>query len=176
MFFERGYRQLDTSRNYAPGAAGTSEPRLGAVDAGKRFTIDTKASYAGEHPHAKNSIIESVDASIKDLKTSPINVFYLHMPDRSTPFEDTAAGIDEAYKAGNIKQFGISNHTPEEVEEFVRISKEKGYVKPTVYQGQYNAIVRGGEKSLFPVLRKHGIAFYAYRSVSEVILSRGPVL
>jgi aflatoxin B1 aldehyde reductase len=35
-------------------------------------------------------------------------------------------------------------------------------VKPSVYQGQYNTIVRGGEKKLFPLLRKYGIAFYAF--------------
>lgn len=133
------------------------------MDAGKRFTIDTKAAYAGDHPHTKDKIIENVDISVKELKIPQVNVYYLHMPDRTTPFEEAVAGMNEAHKAGKIKQFGISNHSPAEVEEIVKIAEDKGYIKPTVYQGQYNAIVRGGEKDLFPVLRKHGIAFYAYR-------------
>lgn len=37
-----------------------------------------------------------------------------------------------------------------------------GYVKPTVLQGQYNLLARRGEADLLPVLRKHGIAYYAY--------------
>lgn len=165
MFYDRGYRHLDTARGYAPGAPGTSEPRLGAVDAGKRFKIDTKAMPRGEHPHTKEKIIENVDISIKEMRIPQVNIYYLHMPDRTTPFEDTCAGMDEAYKAGKLKQFGVSNHSPEEVEQIVKICEENGYVKPTVYQGQYNPVVRAGEKDLFPVLRKHNIAFYAYRCV-----------
>ncbi|KAI3391937.1 hypothetical protein diail_6607 [Diaporthe ilicicola] len=144
-FYERGYHHIDTARGYAYGAPETSEPRLGAVDAGKRFTIDTKARYTGEHPHTKDKIIENVDISLKELKVPHINVYYLHVPDRTTPLEDAAAGMNEACKAGKIKQFGISNHSPDEVEEIVKICKEKGYLKPTVYQGQYNAITPGGE-------------------------------
>jgi aflatoxin B1 aldehyde reductase len=49
------------------------------------------------------------------------------------------------------------------VQKFVDICEEKGYIKPSVYQGHYNAIVRGGEKELFPLLRKNNIAFFAYR-------------
>lgn len=107
-----------------------------------------------------------MDISVRELKIPQVNVYYLHLPDRTTPFEDAAAGMNEAFKAGKIKQFGVSNHTPEEVDKLVQICEEKGWVKPTVYQGQYNAIVRGGEKDLFPVLRKHNISFFAYRSVS----------
>lgn len=92
-----------------------------------------------------------------------MNVYYLHVPERSTPFEDAHEALDEAHRAGKIKKFGISNHTPEEVEQFIARADTKGLVKPTVYQGQYNALVRGGEKELFPLLRKHGIVFYAYR-------------
>lgn len=113
--------------------------------------------------HSREGILQSVDISVRDLRVPQANIYYLHMPVRTTPLEDTVAGINEAYKAGKFKRFGISNYTPEEVEQIVKICEEKGYVKPTVYQGQYNPIVRGGEKDLFPVLRKHKIAFYAYR-------------
>lgn len=37
-----------------------------------------------------------------------------------------------------------------------------GYVKPSVLQGQYNLFARKGEEELLPVLRKHGISYYAY--------------
>ena len=45
----------------------------------------------------------------------------------------------------------------------MRITKEKGFVQPSVYQGMYNLIARAGEAELFPLLRKHNISFYAYR-------------
>jgi aflatoxin B1 aldehyde reductase len=37
-----------------------------------------------------------------------------------------------------------------------------GYVKPSVLQGQYNLFARKSEEELLPVLRKHGISYYAY--------------
>lgn len=88
---------------------------------------------------------------------------YLHVPDRQTPFEDSAKAINDAFQKGQFKHFGLSNYTAAEVQKFIDIGEEKGYVKPSVFQGHYNAVVRGGEKELFPLLRKHNMAFWAYR-------------
>ena len=56
----------------------------------------------------------------------------------------------------------MSNYTTEEVEQIVKICKERNYVLPSVYQGNYNAITRKNEDTLFPLLRKENISFYAY--------------
>lgn len=166
-FYEHGGRHLDTSRNYSPNARGSSEPRLGAVGAGSRFNIDTKVlGVPGDGPfHTAQQIKSSIDVSVADLKLPDgvkIDIMYLHVPDRETPFEETIEAMNRAYQEGKFKRFGISNYTADEVEKIVAICKDKGYVTPTVYQGQYNPLVRSGEDTLFPVLRKHGIAFYAY--------------
>lgn len=166
-FYERGGRHLDTSRNYSPGAVGSSEPRLGVADAGSRFNIDTKVrGVPGDGPfHTAQQVKESIDGSVADLKLPDgvkIDIMYLHLPDRETPLKETCKAINETYQEGKFKRFGISNYTADEVEQIVAICKNNGYVAPTVYQGQYNPLVRSGEDTLFPVLRKHGIAFYAY--------------
>ena len=44
-------------------------------------------------------------------------------------------------------------------------------MKPTVYQGMYNAITRGVEGELFPCLRRFGIIFYAYNPLAGGVLS-----
>ena len=67
------------------------------------------------------------------------------------------------------RQLGVSNFSPEMVEEMIAIAEAKGFVKPTVYQGQYNLLCRGHEKRLFSILRKHGIAYNAYRSVKPLV-------
>lgn len=41
-------------------------------------------------------------------------------------------------------------------------AKSKGYVLPTVYQGNYNPVARHYDTTLFPLLRELNIAFYAY--------------
>ena len=88
---------------------------------------------------------------------------FLHVPDRQTPFEEAIKAMNEAFQQGKFKHFGLSNYTAQEVQQILDICERNGYVKPTVFQGHYNAIVRGGEKELFPLLRRHGIAFFAYR-------------
>lgn len=162
-FYSRGYRTIDTARGYSPHAPGSSEPRLGAAHAGDRFTIDTKVKSFAPGTHSSAEIQKSVEDSLRDLKVSQINVMFLHSPERSTPFEETCEAKDRAFRQGKFKQFGLSNYTAAEVEQIMEICQKGNFVKPTVYQGQYNPIVRSGEETLFPVLRKHGIVFYAWR-------------
>ena len=86
-----------------------------------------------------------------------VEIFYLHGPDRTLPYEITLKAIDELYKEGKFKRFGISNYmsyvwssffglvlTPTrwEVAEIVGICRANGYIQPTVYQGIYNALYR----------------------------------
>ncbi|KAM0263730.1 hypothetical protein ACHAQJ_001044 [Trichoderma viride] len=161
-FYEGGYRQIDAARGYSPHAPKSCEPRLGAVNVGDRFVIGTKVVSRPDGAHSKDQIAQSINDSLEALKVSQVDIMYLHQPNRTVPFEETAEAMDKAYREGKFKRFGLSNYTAAEVEQFIKISEEKGFVKPTVYQGQYNPVVRTGEKELFPVLQKHGIAFYAW--------------
>jgi aflatoxin B1 aldehyde reductase len=56
--------------------------------------------------------------------------------------------------------------TPEVVQQIYDIQAAAGSVLPTVFQGNYNAVARLTEKSLFPLLRKLGISFYAYSPIA----------
>jgi aflatoxin B1 aldehyde reductase len=96
------------------------------------------------------------------------------MPDRKHPLEPVLAGINDLHKSGMFKRFGLSNFSAEEVEEAIRISKEKNYILPTVYQGLYSAVARRTETELFPTLRKHGIVFYAYSPIAGGFLTKTP--
>lgn len=162
-FYERGYRQIDTARGYSPHAPLSCEPRLGAANVGDKFIISTKVVSRPDGAHTRDKIAQSIDDSLEALKVSQVDIMYLHQPNRTVPFEETAEAMDKAYREGKFKRFGLSNYTAAEVEQFLKISEERGFVKPTVYQGQYNPVVRTGEKELFPLLHKHNIAFYAWR-------------
>jgi aryl-alcohol dehydrogenase-like predicted oxidoreductase len=86
--------------------------------------------------------------------------------------ETQIEAVNELHKAGKVKRFGVSNFLAAEVEESVRIAKEKGWIAPSVYQGNYSAIARRQEQELFPVLRKHSIEFYAYSPIAGGFLSK----
>ena len=69
-----------------------------------------------------------------------MDIFYLHAPDRSVPFEETLQAVDELHKEGKFVQFGLSNYAAWEVAEIWNICNERKWVKPTIYQAMYNAI------------------------------------
>lgn len=37
-------------------------------------------------------------------------MWYLHAPDRTTPYEVTLKAVNDLYKEGKFKRFGISNY------------------------------------------------------------------
>jgi aflatoxin B1 aldehyde reductase len=132
------------------------------VAAGDRFIIDTKVDSREPGAHKKENVLKDIDDSLAALKIKQINIELLHLPERSTPFEETVEAMDEAIRDGKIKHWGVSNYTAAELKQFLDICERRGLAKPVVYQGQYNPIVRGAEKELFPLLREHGMAYSAY--------------
>ncbi|KIW69448.1 hypothetical protein PV04_05325 [Phialophora macrospora] len=164
LFRSRGYADIDTARAYPVGRGGTCEKLLGEDELrlSKWANVSTKVSSFMPGSHRAKNIAMSIDRSLDALNTDTVDVMYLHAPDRATPFKETCEAMNKAYLEGKFERFGLSNYSVEEVEEIVHICEENGWVKPSVYQGQYNPICRGGEERLFEVLREHNIAFYAY--------------
>ncbi|KAL2850520.1 NADP-dependent oxidoreductase domain-containing protein [Aspergillus pseudodeflectus] len=163
-----GVATIDTARMYPD-----SEEYLGQAGAAARFAIDTK--YPGGFsptPSSKEGLIASAEESINALRTEQVEVYYIHAPDRRVPLQDLLAGVDAVYRSGKFKRLGLSNFLPEEVKEAIRICKENDYVVPSVYQGNYNAVARHSESTLLPILREHGIAFYAYSPIAGGFLTK----
>lgn len=163
-FRSRGYVDIDTARAYPVGRGGTCEKLLGSkqLKIGTWSNVSTKVQSFMPGSHRPKNIAASIEKSLDALNLESVDVMYLHAPDRATPFKDTLEAMDAAYRAGKFERFGLSNFSAVEVKEVIEICQENNLVMPTVYQGQYNAICRGGEEELLPTLRKHDIAFYAY--------------
>ncbi|KAJ5703208.1 Aldo/keto reductase [Penicillium malachiteum] len=103
----------------------------------------------------------SLRQSLESLGLTKIKTLYAHAPDKTTSIADQAANFNHFYEAGYFEQLGLCNYSPEQLFEFIEIAKAKGYVLPTVYQGQYNLFCRQYETDLFPLLRENGIPFVA---------------
>ncbi|CCA69499.1 related to potassium channel beta subunit protein [Serendipita indica DSM 11827] len=130
--------------------------------------------------HTPEDLRKTLQASLNALRTDKIELFYLHAPDRSVPWEVTFKAVDDLYKEGKFDKVLLC-HVHEvrtdmaaarwEVAEIVTLCRINGWIQPTVYQGIYNAIHRAVEPELFPALRKFGIAFYAYNPLSGGFLT-----
>jgi len=165
-----GHSKVDTSRVYGEG---TSEEYLAKVDWQRRgLSVDTKLFPVKEEIfHTPEDLRKHLLKSLDALGTKKINTWYLHGPDRSTPYEVTMKAVDELYKEGYFERFGLSNFASWEVAEIVGICRANGYIQPTVYQGLYNAIHRKVEPELFPCLRKYGISFYEFNPLAGGLLT-----
>jgi len=160
VFQKHGHVEVDTARTYT---SGTSEEFLGKIDWKTRgLVMETKLYPSGPIRHTPEGIREYFAKSLEALKTDKVDLFYLHAPDRSTPWEVTFQTLNELHKEGKFNKLGISNYQSWEVAEIVMLCRAKGWIQPTVYQGIYNALHRTVEPELFPCLRKFGISFYEY--------------
>lgn len=81
--------------------------------------IQTKVGIVREGPYFDYSydhIMESVDGSLAALHTDRIDILLLHRPDALVEPEDVARAFDELHAAGKVRHFGVSNHTPGQIE------------------------------------------------------------
>ncbi|KAJ9656760.1 hypothetical protein H2198_004764 [Neophaeococcomyces mojaviensis] len=165
-----GHRIIDTARLYPSDKPGTSEEILGQTDL-SGFTIDTKAwSQPGKHTPAE--LQKSINESLAALRLPKVHMLYLHWPDTETPLTEVMKGIDAIHKQGKFDQFGISNFTLEQIKQMLSICEEHNYIKPKVYQGQYNILARHVEAELIPLLHENDIAFYAWSPAAGGVLNK----
>ncbi|WP_299305694.1 aldo/keto reductase family oxidoreductase [uncultured Brachybacterium sp.] len=83
------------------------------------WVIQTKAGIVPSGPYFDFSyehIIESVEGSLKALGTDYIDILLLHRPDALVEPEEVARAFDELEAAGKVRAFGVSNHTPRQID------------------------------------------------------------
>jgi aflatoxin B1 aldehyde reductase len=142
VFQKHGHKELDTARVYGDG---TTEVMLGELDWEKRGIIMETKLYpnAGKpmlahepYTHRPEDVRKGLLRSLEALKTRKIDMFYLHGPDRSTPFEDTLSEVNKLHKEGYFDRFGISNYMSWEVAKICEICEKNRWIKPT---GKYSS-------------------------------------
>jgi aflatoxin B1 aldehyde reductase len=120
------------------------------------------APGAGGGDLSRASVLDSVKKSFERLGVDKVRTLYCHRPDHATPLAETAEVFDELYKQGKFEHWGVSNYRASTLKELLAVCDEKGFVKPTVYQGMYNVLSRHADTLLFPILKEHGITYNVY--------------
>jgi len=65
---------------------------------------------------SKEHILEAVDGSLKRLKTDYLDVLLLHRPDALVEPEEVATAFDILYNSGKVRNFGVSNQNPMQIQ------------------------------------------------------------
>ena len=176
-FQSHGHKEVDTARLYGNGSC---EEMLGSLSWQERgLIIDTKlypnaggaVAVNDTYTHSPEDIRRGLGNSLKALKTEKVDMFYLHAPDRSVPFEDTLREVNALYQEGKFARLGLSNYMSWEVAQVCEICNKNGWVMPSVYQGVYHALQRSIEAELFSCLRKYNISLYAFQPLAGGMLT-----
>ena len=169
-FLEAGFDELDTAYVYNEGLC---EKILG--DALKNikmpYKIATKVNPRISGRLDGNAAYKQVNESLNRLKHKSVDVVYLHFPDPATPVVDVLQAMEDLHKQGKFKELGLSNYPAWMVSDVWHICNEKGWVKPTVFEGIYNPLTRNAEKELNACLDHFGLRFYAYNPLAGGLLT-----
>lgn len=152
----------------------------------EQITLQTKTGIVdGETWHYDSSyehIVASVEESLTALHTDYLDVLLLHRPDALVEPEEVARAFDELESAGTVRAFGVSNHTPRQIELLQRSVRQPLVVNQVQLSvahsmivsqglasnmaGQDDALVRDGG-GLVDYCRLHGITLQAYSTIQS---------
>lgn len=168
-FQAAGYSEVDTARTYVGGKQEAFTRDAKWRERGLTLATKVYPLQAGWHTEAE--LTSRFETSLKELGTNCVDIFYLHAADRATPFTDTLAVLDKLHKQGKFVRLGLSNFTAFEVSEIVMHCKYNNWVRPTVYQGMYNAITRSLASELIPCCKRYGISVVIYNPIAGGLFS-----
>jgi aryl-alcohol dehydrogenase-like predicted oxidoreductase len=169
-----GINFVDTSNNYS---AGESEEIVGEALAGRRQAVVLATKVwapmgpgANERGLSRKAILEQVEASLRRLRTDFIDLYQIHRPDGTTPWEETLSALTDLVRQGKVRYVGCSTNSYDdpanpwaiklsawELVETLGISERGGYERWISLQPPYSILRRTMEAEHFPATLKHGV-------------------
>jgi aryl-alcohol dehydrogenase-like predicted oxidoreductase len=172
---DAGVNLVDTADIYSDGA---SEEIVGEIVKGRRenLLLATKCRFPSEPgPNGAGSsrhhIVRSVDASLRRLKTSYIDLFQLHGWDGETPLEETLSTLDNLVRAGKIRYIGCSNYSAWHVMKALAVADRRGYERFVGHQIYWSLIGRDAEVELVPAALDQGLGILVWSPLAGGLLT-----
>ena len=165
---ERGVTFFDTAEAYGA----INEQIVGEALAPVRgqVVIATKFGFrdgvAGAGLDSSPQRIRAVaEASLKNLRTERIDLFYQHRVDPDVPIEDVAGAVADLVRAGKVGHFGLSEAGVDSI-------RRAHAVHPVAaMQSEYSLWWREPEAEVLPVLEELGIGFVPFSPLGKGFLT-----
>lgn len=150
---------FDTAEMYGDGY---SEKLLGKI----LSLVRGKVVIASKTVKAKyNEVINACENSLKRLNTDYIDIYYIHWPNRETPFEETMEAMKKLKEDGKIRVIAVSNFGVKDLTEILKLYPVK------LNQLAYNLLFRAIEYEILPFCVEKGISVACYSPLSEGLLT-----
>lgn len=166
-----GITLLDTADQYG---IGRNEELLGKALKGRRneAIIATKFGFVRGKDGSRLGINgspeyvkEACNASLKQLGTDYIDLYYLHRVDPKTPIEETVGAMADLVSKGKVRHIGLSETSAE------TLRRANAVYPITALQTEYSFCSRDVEEEILPTCRKLGIGFVAYSPLGRGLLT-----
>ena len=179
---DNGINLIDCANIYGPmddrANIGRSEVVLGKAIKGKRddVVITSKvSSHIGQGPNdyglSRYHIMREIDRSLTRLGTDHIDVYLIHVPDDTTPQEETIRALDDLVRSGKVRYLGCCNHQAWHVCKALWIADSINATPYMCVQNMYNLLNRDLETEMFGLVREEGLGVMCYSPLSVGLLS-----
>ncbi|XP_065194286.1 uncharacterized oxidoreductase YccK-like [Sycon ciliatum] len=123
-------------------------------------------SAQGPHKFTDVDIEQSLEASLRALKTDYIDLYQVHWPVNMLSAEITVKALERAKAQGKIRNYGVSNFGPQNLKDFVAAGG-----RPVTNQVPYNLLMRAVECDIIPACRENNVAILAYSPLQQGLLT-----
>jgi aryl-alcohol dehydrogenase-like predicted oxidoreductase len=177
---DRGVNLIDTANVYSEGR---SEELMGLWMQGRRdkIVVATKCRFPigfgvrqlgpNDQGTSRKHIIEACEASLKRLKTDYVDLYQIHMQDRTVPIEETMRALDDLVRQGKARYVGCSNYTGYRLVESLWASDRKNTERYESVQLQWSLLVRDAEREVVPASRAFGLGVLVWGGLARGFLS-----
>ncbi|WP_138417503.1 aldo/keto reductase family protein [Sinomonas gamaensis] len=180
-----GVTTFDTADTYAGTRAETA---LGTALSGVRregVEILTKVYFpTGEGKNdrglSRKHMMESINGSLRRLRTDYVDVYQAHRYDYETPLEETMQAFADIVHAGKAHYIGVSEWKADEIRRGAALARGLG-IQLVSNQPQYNMLWRVIEPEIMPVCEEVGLGQIVWSPLAQGVLtgkylrnSRGP--
>jgi aryl-alcohol dehydrogenase-like predicted oxidoreductase len=175
-FREAGGNFIDTANLYTNGA---SESFLGEFMEGHRQSVVLATKYTnaapGTDPNAagnqRKNMVQSVEASLKRLRTDFIDLYWVHIWDQLTPVEEVMRGLDDLVRAGKVLYVGISDAPAWWIAQANTLAQLRGWSPFIAIQIEYSLIERTVERELIPMAKALNVGVTAWSPLAGGVLT-----
>ncbi len=182
-FVGAGFDFIDTAdvySNWAPGhVGGESETVIGdwLSARGNRAKVVIATKVGMGQPGRKGRldrayITESIEGSLKRLRTDYVDLYQSHADDDVTPIEETLEAYGVLVKAGKVRIIGASNFSTERLGASLAASAANGLPRYETLQPRYNLADRDGfEGTLRRLCVQEEVGVIPYSSLASGFLT-----
>lgn len=176
-YVDAGGNFIDTADGYQ---FGQSETLIGEFAASCRDNFVLASKYTdGSAPNggfgvtgnSRKNMVQSVECSLRRLKSDRIDLYWVHYPDGLTSIEEIIRGFEDLVRTGKIIYAGLSNFPAWRVARATTIAELRGWAPILGVQTEYSLVERTSDRELLPMAQALGLGVVAWGVLGGGLLS-----